>query len=86
MRPAPENTVSAKGQTTVRDFLQFCIATSGDKIDEKERLSADLVNTFTKWFFADFTHITGTLADETDRTEVYNVYRTALRDLSIYTL
>jgi hypothetical protein len=53
--------------------LQFYIATSRSKIDESGRLTANSVNAFAEWFFAGFTHLTGTPTDEADRSEVYNV-------------
>jgi hypothetical protein len=56
--------VDAPDLTTVKDFLRFYIATSRGKIDENERPTADLVNTFTQWFFTGFARITGTPTDE----------------------
>jgi hypothetical protein len=65
--------VDAPDLATVKDFLRFYIATSRGKIDEDERPTTDSVNTFTKWFFAGFTRMTGTSTDEEDRSEVYEV-------------
>lgn len=40
---------------------------------EESRPTVDTVNTTAEWFFASFIHVTGTVADAEDRSEVYLV-------------
>jgi hypothetical protein len=65
--------VNAPNLATVKDFLCFYIARNRGKIDENEGPTADSVNSFAKLFFAGFIRITGTLTDEADKSERYNV-------------
>lgn len=64
--------VASPDLATVRDFIQFYIATSRPRLDA-ERLTVDSVNTVAEWFFAGFTRVTGTDTIEGERREVYNV-------------
>jgi hypothetical protein len=72
--------------STIKDSFRFYIATSRDKVDENEIPSAELVNTFTKWFSVGFTVSRAHRQTKQPGAEVYNVYRTASRDLSIHIL
>jgi hypothetical protein len=63
--------VEAPDLTTVKDFLRFQAATGQGMI--VEQITCDSLNTFTEWFFAGFTHVTGTRTDANDRSEVYNI-------------
>ena len=56
---------------TLKDFFRFIAATSKGMI--VERLTAESLNTFRKWFFAGFSRVTGTPIDADDRSEVFNV-------------
>ena len=58
--------------TTVKDFLRFYIATSRPCLDA-DKPTVDSINTVAEWFFAGFTRVTGTDADEEERSEVYSV-------------
>ena len=58
---------------TIKDFLRFHVSLNKGRIDNKKRITVDLVNTFLKWFFAGFTRVTGTVVDDEDRAAVYDV-------------
>lgn len=56
---------------TVKDFLRFHAATN--KVNIKEKITSDPLNTFAEGFFAGFSRVTGTPTDADDGSEVYNV-------------
>ena len=57
---------------TIKDFLRFHVAISRRRIDDK-RITVDFVNTFAKWYFAEFARVTDNLINEKNRRAVYNV-------------
>jgi len=63
--------VDASDLATLKDYLRFRAAASRGKIVEKP--TADSLNAFAEWFFAGFSRVTGTPADEDERSEVYDV-------------
>ena len=54
-----------------KGFLRFQAFEMRGNIDE--RSIDESLNSFTEWFFAGFTRMTGTGVNETERREVYNV-------------
>jgi len=58
---------------TIKDFLRFYISLSKGRLDDKKRTTVNSINTFSKWFFAGFTQITGKVIDNEDRATVYDV-------------
>ena len=58
---------------TIQEFLRFHISLSKGTIDDKKRITVDSVNTFSEWFLAGFTRVTGKVIDNEDRAAVYDV-------------
>lgn len=58
---------------TIKDFLRFHISLSKGRIDDEKRTTVDSVNTFSEWFFAGITRVTGNVIDTEDRAAVYDV-------------
>jgi hypothetical protein len=54
-----------------KDFLRFRASTMRGKIEE--RPTDESLNSFGEWFLAGFTRVIGTVVDEIERREVYNV-------------
>jgi len=65
--------VDAPDLATVKDFLRFHAALGRGRGLIAEDITASSVNTFTEWFFAGFTRVTGTPIDKKKRSEVYKV-------------
>jgi hypothetical protein len=77
--------VAAPDLATVKDLIRFNIATSRPRLDKKKkRPTADSINIAAEWFFAGFTHVTGTDTVEEERSEVYNVRSSSLFGLGFY--
>lgn len=59
---------------TIKVFLRFEASISEGRIDEElERATADSLNTFAEWFFAEFARVTGYPIPKEDKQEFYDV-------------
>ena len=65
--------IDAPDYIIIKDFFHFHIALSHRKIDERERPTINLINTFIEWFYAGFKRITGISINKEERSEVYKV-------------
>ena len=66
--------LSPPNLAAIKDFFRFIVATSTGFINpEGERVTVDLLNTFTEWFFTGFGRVTGNRIEADDRSAVYNV-------------
>ncbi len=64
---------------TVRDFLRFYVGTSKGRLDLDKRVTAELVVSFTEWFFAAYTEVTEVPINKEYRLAVYKVTISLLR-------
>ena len=55
--------------STAKDSLQFYIATSQPRLDANRPI-VDSINILVEWFFARFTHVTGTETGEEGKSKV----------------
>ena len=58
---------------TIKEFLRFKASVGKGLLDKKKRITVDSLCTFSEWFFAGYTRVTGIIITEEDRAAVYSV-------------